>query len=1171
MLLIMKLNLFFLIISVVQLSASNVLSQNKTISIAMQNATVRDVIKEIERQGQVNFFYNENLSELDVKVTVFKKEKPMEEILQSTLAQANMTYQEIKENFVVLVPNKEAPKEQKQTDEVTGQVIDASTGESLPGVNIFIESTTTGTISDIQGNYKISIGPKAKVLVYSYIGYITQRITIGDQRTINIELHADLKELDEVVVIGYGSMRRADLTGSVASISGEQLAAIPVANVTEALTGKMAGVQINTTDGSPDADIVIRIRGGGSVTQDNSPLFIVDGFPVDNINDISPNDIENIDVLKDASSAAIYGARGANGVILITTKSAEPGKTTVSYNGYVQARTLPKRLEVLSPYEYVLAQYEYAKVQRGDVAFNSFTNNFGVYEDLELYKGQRGTDWQDELLGDPTFSQNHNLSVTGGSEKTNYNFSFSNNQDDGILIGNGYDRTNLNFRLNHKLTELVSLDLSARMINTSVLGAGTSGSSNLRIANLLEARPVNGLMDAFEVDPNDPDAFDDYQSFIESLINPLQLVEQDYRKKENQTFYLNAGLSWSILDNLIYRGEYGINYYYGENARYYGPLTSTSRNVGSNLPLGAISKDKGDQFRLTNTMTYNFKLPEAHNLSLMVGQEMIGKTNESSYIRAKYFSESLNPEKLLANMALGTYDQMSTYISPEEKLTSFFGRANYLLKNRYIFSFTVRADGSSKFAPGNRWGVFPSTAFAWRISDEGFMQTQDLLSNLKLRISTGEAGNNRIPNDLWKRTYRISDSTPIGFGNQPQPYYVPATTLLSNPDLRWETTLTRNLGLDFGFKNRVSGSVELYHNTTKDLLVESDVPSYLGYSKQMRNIGQTSNKGVEFTIDARVIQKRNFTFSASFNIGFNTPKIDKLDGVNEKRFISDWATSDLRESDDYRLIVGKTVGLMYGYVLDGFYTVDDFASYNAEGNEYILKEGVPDATGILGGVIGVRPGVMKLKDIDGDGIITAENDRQIIGNATPKHTGGLNLSSRYKSWDLSLFFNWVYGNDIYNTGNIQFNMLYRTTYGNMLEGMNYDNRYKYIDKATGEIVYELDQLAELNKDAKIWSPFSSGTSKPLFHSGAIEDGSFLRLNTVTLGYYLPRSLISKLTLEQFRIYFTVYNAWIWTNYTGYDPEVSTTQGNSYRQLTPGVDYSAYPKSRSFTLGVNITF
>ncbi|MBF9255060.1 TonB-dependent receptor [Pontibacter sp. 172403-2] len=1053
---------------------------------------------------------------------------------------------------------------------VKGKVTDEK-GEGLPGVTVLLKGTTQGTATGVDGSYTLPLADGDGTLVFSFIGYEPQEVPVNGQSTINVSLSPDAEALEEVeiVSIGYGTIKRENLTGAVSSMSGAELKKIPVSSVAEAMTGRMPGVQVTTTDGAPGAEIVVRVRGGGSVTQDNSPLYIVDGFPVGSINDIAPSDIASIDILKDAASAAIYGARGANGVVIITTKSAKSGKTSVSYNGYVQARALPRKLEVLSPYEFVLAQYEYAKL-RGTTDVENFTRYFGVYDDLELYKRQRGTDWQEELFGDAALSQFHNLSITGGTDKTKMSFSVTNNKDEGLMIGSAYERTYLNFKLNHEISKSLKIDLATRFSNTNIDGAGTSGSSSIRISDGITTRPVNGIADAIEIDPSEADASNDYEDFLRSMISPPELAAQDYRNRVNKTLNMSAALSWFITKDLMYRSEFGADFNFGENKRYYGPLTGESRNVGGNLPLGEITNSQGQKYRWANTLNYTLKRNDIHDLNLLVGQELIQSTGFSRFQRAKYFAENLEPEVLFANMALGTPDRQSTYVDIPDHLLSFFGRANYQLMNKYLFTLTVRADGSSKFAPGNQWGIFPAAAAAWRISEEDFMDQFPVVTDLKLRLSYGEAGNNRIGDNAFRRTYAISDNRPIGFGDVAQPYYVAASDVLVNPALKWETTVTRNAGLDFGlFNDRLYGTFDAYWNITKDLLVESDIPPYLGYTKQLRNIGQTSNRGVELGLNGSIVQTEDFTLTANFNIGINRFKIDELDGVDSKVFYSNWAGTDLKERDDYRVNVGETVGLMYGYVTDGYYTVDDFQAYDPNTNRYTLKEGVADIGSYLGGIT-LRPGVLKLKDLDGDGVITPGGDRQIIGSALPKHSGGFGLNATYKGFDFSAFFNWVYGNDVYNTGKISFNMLHRTYYGNMLNTMNSDNRFKYID-ANGELVTDLEALRELNQNATIWSPFSMGTASPVIHSWAIEDGSFLRLSNVTLGYSLPENLISKIGLNQLRVYGTVYNAWLWTNYSGYDPEVSATRSSSYAALTPGVDYSAYPKSRTFTLGVNVTF
>ncbi|MBC7888483.1 MAG: TonB-dependent receptor [Ferruginibacter sp.] len=1054
-----------------------------------------------------------------------------------------------------------------QTRKVSGRVLSDSTRQPIRDVSVLEKGGSAAAVTDNDGQFSINIPAEGNAtLVFSSVGYVEKESKVGKQNTININLSLSSGVMDEVVVIGYQTVKRKDLTGTVSSLSGSQLEKIPVANVAEALTGRLPGVQVTTVDGQPGAEIVIRVRGGGSITGSNDPLYIVDGFRVNSINDISPADIASIDILKDAATAAIYGAAGANGVVIVTTKNAKGGKTSISYNAFGQAKTFPRKLDVLSPYEYVRSQYEYARL-RSQAEVDNFSKYFGVYEDLELYKYQKGTDWQDKLFGNPANSQQHSVSISGGTEKTKMALNFTNNKDLGLIPSNNYQRNYINFKLNHDISKVLKLDFGVRYTHAITNGAGTSGAANLRVGDGITTRPVNGIADMIIIDPGSN--ADDYEQFIRNLINPLQLSDQDYRKRVSRVFNLNMGASWLILKNLVYRTEFSYGLSYGNNRRYYGPLTGVSRNEGGNLPLGEITQTELQDYRLANTLNYTLKKGTRHDLNLLVGQEILSRgLGFEEYNRAKYFSLGITPEKLFATMGLGTQDIHTTSEIAPDKLGSFFGRAIYQLSGKYIFNLTARYDGSTKFAPGKQWGIFPAASVAWRISSEDFMQELRAITDLKLRASYGTVGNNNIRSDQWRVLFQPNSSRPYGAGDVPNPYYSYASSQLPNPDIKWETTITRNIGLDFGlFRNRVSGTLDFYHNTTRDLLVESAIPQTTGFSTQQRNIGQTSNKGIELGLTADVIRSKDLRLSVSFNVGINRARIDKLDGVNERSFNSNWAGTDLKTPDDYRLIVGRTIGLMYGYVTDGMYTVEDFDSYDPVARTYKLKAGVP--MGNLGG-ISLRPGVLKLKDLNNDGKITAEDDRTIIGNALPKATGGFGLNTTYKNFDLSAFFNWVYGNEIYNTGKISFNMNYRTTYGNMLNTMNYDSRFHYINEA-GALVTDLKELAALNPDPKIWTPFSMGPQAPWFHSWAVEDGSFLRLNTLSVGYSLPKHLIKNVFMTNARIYATVYNAFVWTNYSGYDPEVSTTRNSGYSQLTPGVDYSAFPKSRNYTVGVNVNF
>ncbi len=1052
-----------------------------------------------------------------------------------------------------------------QTREVTGRITSDSSGLPLGGVSVQVKGSKVGTTSNDQGDYKISVPAEGKTLVFSFVGYNELEKQVGSQSTIDVSLATSTSPMNDVVVIGYQSVRRRDLTGTVSSMSGAQIEKVPVSNLAEALVGRMAGVQVTSVDGQPGSDVVIRVRGGGSLTGSNDPLYIVDGFRVNNINDIATTDIASVDILKDAATAAIYGAAGANGVVIITTKSAKGGKTSITYNGYATAKTFPRKLDVLSPYEFVLAQYEYARL-RSQTDVDNFSKYFGVYDDLELYKAQKGTDWQEELFGNPAWSQQHNLSITGGNDKTKYSLNYTYNKDVGILPTNNYQRNYVNFKLNHALSNKLKLDFGVRYSNAITMGAGTAGGASLRISDGIQTRPVNGIADQINIDPGGGDA--EYEQFLSSLVNPLELAEQDYRKRVVRNMNYNAAVSWSIIKPLTFRSELSYGTTDGNNRRYYGPLTGTSRNEGGNLPMGEITQTEYQDYRWSNTLAYNWR-KDRHDLNVIVGQELLSRNKGfEEYNRAKYFAPDITPEKLFATMGLGTQDIHTTAEVAPEKLASFFGRAIYQFDKKYIFNFTARYDGSTKFAPGKQWGFFPAGSVAWRMTEEDFMQSVGFLSDLKLRVSYGSVGNNNIGNDLWRVLFGPSSTRPYGAGDVINPYYTYATSQLPNPDIRWETTITRNIGLDFAmFKSKLTGTLDFYHNTTKDLLVESAIPQTTGFATQQRNIGQTSNKGVELSLNYEAISTKDFQLSLNFNVGMNRSNIDQLDGVDSRSFNSNWAGTDLRTADDYRLEVGKTLGLMYGYVTDGMYTVDDFESYDPVSRTYKLKPGVASVN--LGG-ISLRPGTLKLKDLNNDGLITAEDDRTIIGSALPKATGGFGLNAKLKNFDLGAFFNWTVGNDVYNTGRIQFNMLYRTTYGSMLDNVNSENRFRYTDPQ-GNLVTDLVELAKLNPDPKMWSPFSMGTASPWFHSYAVEDGSFLRLNTLTLGYNFPKKMISKLWMTNARIYATVYNAFIWTSYSGYDPEVSTTRRTSYSQLTPGVDYSAFPKSRNFTAGVNVTF
>lgn len=1069
---------------------------------------------------------------------------------------------------------------------VTGKVSDGEFGP-LPGASVLLKGTSVGVTTDFDGNYSINVSEKNAVLIFSYVGYITKEISLDNQKAVNVTLQVDSNQLNEVVIVdyGYGKVKKGDMTGAVSSISGKDIEKIPVATLTEALTGKLPGVNITSADGEPGAEVQIRIRGGGSITQDNSPLYVVDGFIVSSINDIPSSDIESVDVLKDAAATAVYGARASNGVIVVTTKSPKKGKVSVSYNNYFQFNTLPgdRRYEVLSPYEFVLANYEFQSL-RGETAVKDHEKYFGNYSDIDIYKDKKPTDWQEELFGGSRLSQYHNLSVSGGTEMTSMRLSVSHNDEEGLLVGSGFKRTTINFKLDQKLTERLKLNVGTRISNTVTDGAGTSTNAQLKIKDAVQTRPVNGIADDLEIDLNQPNADDDYQQFLLSLVDPRELVEQDWRKRTENSYVLNAGLDWSIINNLTFKTVFTTEQGFREDLRFYGPLTGESFNNGGSLPLG--QKDNQETFsnRWVNTLNFKKIWGDDYKIDFLVGQEFSSSGGKRDFTRSEDFRASITPEELFANMAFGRVDRKETENFTDSNRQSLFGRFDFQLFDKYIFTLSMRMDESSRFSKQNRTGYFPALAFAWKIHEEDFMKNVDFVNELKMRISYGQTGNDRVPSTATQFLFGATTLRGPGFGNQDNVYYTPDSNSLYNPNLTWETTSTNNMGLDFVFFNkRLNGSLDYYSSVTTNLLLQSAIPNNTGFSTQWDNIGSTSNKGMELGLTGYIIDKKDFSLSANFNIGRNDFRIEALDGTNQRFERSNWASTDLNNINDYQLEVGGKVGNIYGYVTDGMYTVDDFAQYDEVKGVYVLKDGIPNSSVVVGNT-NIRPGFLKLKDLPtvdtdgdgvadtGDGVINAD-DRKVIGNALPDFQGGFGFNARYKAFDFGIFFNYQYGNDVYNTGKIQFNQFRRVSNGNLLEGMNSDNRFTYIDidgqytGTAGGVVTDLGQLAEMNPNKTMWSHSSFGGAGAVVHSWAIEDGSFIRLNNLTFGYNLPSKIISKVGLSSLRFFATGRNLHIWTNYSGFDPEVNS-RGNG---LTPGVDDSSYPRSRSYTLGLNLTF
>jgi len=1057
-----------------------------------------------------------------------------------------------------------------QTLQIRGRVVDDSTSNGLANVPVTIVETKKGVSTDNNGDFSLTVtGRKSVTLQFTYVGYQTQTVTTNGSSPITVNLRKQqATAADEVVVIGYQTVRRKDVTASVSSVGAKELKDIPINSAAEALNGRLAGVTATTSEGSPDASVRIRVRGGMSITGSNEPLYVIDGVQVESgLSTLSPQDIQSIDVLKDAAATAIYGARGANGVIIITTKSGKPGRTIVSYNGYVGVRTLAKKLGVLSPYEYVLYQAERSRSSATDST--TFTKNFGTtWDTLKNYMNVTPIDWQEEVFGRTGISQTHNVTASGGNKKITYNFGYTYNDDKAIVLNSKYNRHLLNLKGDYKITKNLRAGISTRYTLQNVYGAGVSsegGSSFNRLRNTIRYRPFKS--DSLSLEDLDPLADPNVGNGL-ILVNPIQLANSEFRRKTTDAYNVTLNASYNLSKNLTFRSTFGYDRNKRTDRQFSDSLAPQSIQNGR-LPIISLDTTEVKTITNSNVLTYSIKgFRTNHNFDFLLGEETYDLRTNTGSNQVKSFPRNTSHDVAFEQTTLGTVVAGYPRIR-EARFTqlSFFGRVNYSYKDKYLLSANVREDGASKFAPGRQWGTFPSGSIAWRLKKESFLQDVKFINDLKLRFGYGTIGNNRIGDYLFLSTFSNNGSRYYGFNNQAVIAYYP--TSLPNELLTWESTVNRNYGLDLTIlRNRLDMSIDYYNNTSKNLLLNVQIDPTYGFTSQQQNVGRTSNKGIEFQLNATIVRKpRGLNWTANFNISHNTNTVAEL-GPGQNSFFADpsWGVSG--QPTDYIVRIGDPVGSMWGLVTDGFYKLEDF-NYNTTTGAYTLKPGVPTNSTIIGVV---QPGSIKFKDLNGDGVVDLTNDRQIIGNPNPTFTGGLNQQVTYKQWDMSLFVNFSVGGDIYNANKIEFTNGYANN-ANMLDIMK--DRWRIVTNTgqtaqwiSNNVAYGLPpaQLAALNANATIWQPLTaSGAFVP--HSWAIEDGSFLRFNNLTVGYSLPVKNLTGIHMSKLRFYFTANNLAVITNYSGYDPEVSVRNS----ALTPNLDYSAYPKSRSFIFGINASF
>ena len=1045
-----------------------------------------------------------------------------------------------------------------------------SNGEPIIGATIQEKGSKNMAVTDLDGNFSIGLSGGKQITV-SYIGMKTATVNVGGKSSVNVVMEDEATTLNDVVVIGYGTVKKKDLTDAVTSVSAKDLANIPVSTASEAIQGKMAGVTVTTTEGSPDAEIKIRVRGGGSLSQDNSPLYIVDGFPVSSISDIAPNDIESIDVLKDASSTAIYGARGANGVVIVTTKSGKEGKVQVNFGASLGVRKVMKEIEVLSPYDYAKYQYEtqYGKDQE-----------YGDWRDMDIWKSVAGSNWQDELFGRTGLQQIYNLSVSGGSKETKFNVSYSRTDDKSIMVGSDFTKDNINAKLNTKLNKWLSLDFNARLAYSVVNGLNSGGDTNDASAS---NSIINKAITYRPVEPLNASSEDDADESSNTDINPYDRMTGTYKQQRRFRQDYNAGLNWKPFKHFTFRSEFGYTWRYENTDQAWDKLATRNDNTGAGAPKSRFSRVDVRNWRNANTLTYDTKnaFAKGDRLNVLVGQEWSSSLQKNYYISVIDFPSDFTLGEVLAHQGAGKTQPAANTIGAKDNMASFFGRVNYTYADKYLLTATFRADGSSKFASGNRWGFFPALALGWRISEENFMKHINWLSNLKLRLSYGEAGNNRIPSGSIYQPF----SFPNDYSKLKEPYFdgtmgtvMELGNTKSNTDLKWETTITRNVGLDFGFLNsRINGTLDFYWNTTKDLLMKSKISSSSGYSYMYKNFGQTSNKGVELAVNAAIIEKKNFTLNVSANISYNKNKIDKLNTGAE--WDTNYGIPDAATTQNFRVVEGGSLGEVWGYRLRGFYTAYDAEKNpNGElvwtGSKWALREGLLDKSSTIMGSL--QPGSPKLK-VDENGDVVKEK----LGNTIAPWAGGFGFNATFYGFDASVFFNYQFGNKIVNGTKMGSSFFHDTRKGYNLNS-DFLNRYSSIDPANGLSLanptnvaqyYEggeaavIARLNELNANASIYNPVL--VTKMYLTDYFVESASFLRLQNLTVGYTLPKKLLKNIFLNNVRFYFTGYNLLTITGYSGNDPEVDSSSKKS--PMSPGVDYASYPKSRLYVFGVNVSF
>jgi len=1116
---------FLLILGILQAYAVDTYSQKTKLSLDFSDTELIKVLDNIEVESEFFFLYNEKLLDTGRKVNIEVDDQPINTILDNLFAGTNVKYTII-DRKIILAPDflakdmEEVKSVQQQT--VTGKVTDSQTGEPMPGVNILIKGTTIGTTTDVNGLFTIDVPDRSDILVFSFIGYKIQEIPFNNQSVINVALSSETLSLEEVVVVGYGTQIKRDVTGSMSVVQTSKIKEFNVGSVSEALVGMTPGVKVSQITGAPGASTSIRIRGVGSITAGNEPLYVIDGFPIgdDALSNFNMNDIESISILKDASSTAIYGSRGANGVILITTKRGKSGAPKVTFDTYYGFQKVTKKMDILSPDEFVEFAtdavnnaWEYLGHDKNDPMSSRPT----FYQIPPYYLDKNSwvmTDWYDEIFRDAPI-QNTQLSVIGGTESIRYKINGSYFDQTGIIKNSDFKRYTLGINMDVNITKklILTLGLNSTKIDNKIVPT-THQWNNGVVATAIS---LPGFFTKINEDGSYP-SFAGMGYSVSAVRNPMVFINEYDQNEDKNRVLGNVSITYDIIKGLSFKSLFGFdnndlkNNYFQKSFRNDVPAVTNYSKSTVNA-IGGFTTNSSFNWLSENTLNYNVKLDNIHSLNFLVGMTAQKAVMEESSISATNF-----PDNLVPTLNAGQVSSASTTIS-EWSMLSYLSRINYGLSDKYFISMSIRADGSSRFGGQNRWGYFPSVSVGWIASEEQFLKNISAINYLKIRASYGLAGNNSIPN--YGAIGLLSYSNYV-IGGKIISGLVPST--LSNANLGWEASEQINAGVELGlWKDRIKLVTDIYQSISEDLLLNVPVPSILGVTSSLQNIGKVRNRGLEFSIVTQNLSGR-FDWTTDFNISFNRNKVLALgpSGDPIRAFTYQYETNITQ--------VGRSIGDYYGYVFEGVYNTQE----EIDNHPHLVTD---------------RPGDPIVKDVNNDGQITV-SDKTVLGNYQPDFLYGMTNTFTYRNFDLSVFIQGVYGNEIMNLAMYQIASMTGRT--NQL-GLARDRWRSPEEPGNGKVFKASIDVRGVRRDAS---------------SFYIYDGSYLRIRNITLGYNFNPSVISKIRASDARIYLSTQNPFTFDKYVGYNPEISSYNSSA---LTPGVDYFGYPLSKNLILGISVTF